>query len=39
MPIIVRVAHDKIYFDVRTILDDDIDLIVDEVKNIALGSE
>lgn len=39
VPIIVRVAHDKIYFDVRTILDDDIDLIVDEVKNIALESE
>lgn len=34
VPIIVRVAHDKIYFDVRTILDEDIDLIVNEVKNI-----
>lgn len=34
VPIIVRVAHDKIYFDVRTILDEDIDLIVSEVKSI-----
>ena len=34
VPIIARVAHDKIYFDVRTILNDDIDIIIDEVKNI-----
>ena len=34
IPIIVRVAHDKVYFDVRTILDEDIDLVVSEVKSI-----
>lgn len=31
IPIIVRVAHDKIYFDVRTIQDADIDIMVDEI--------
>lgn len=34
VPIIVRVAHDKIYVDVRTILDDDIDLVVNEIIGI-----
>lgn len=34
VPIVARVAHDKIYLDVRTILDDDIDLIVDEIDSI-----
>ena len=29
--IIPRVAHDKVYIDVRTILDDDIDILVDEI--------
>ena len=32
VPIIARVAHDKIYLDVRTILDDDINVVVDELK-------
>ena len=34
VPIIARVAHDKVYFDVRTILDDDINLIIDEINSI-----
>lgn len=34
VPIIVRVAHDKIYFDVRTIQDEDIELLVSEIKSI-----
>ena len=34
VPIIVRVAHDKIYFDLRTILDDDIELIVNGICRI-----
>ena len=34
VPIIVRVAHDKIYLDARTILDEDINLIVDEITKV-----
>ena len=34
VPIIVRVAHDKILIDVRTILDDDIELLVDEITSV-----
>lgn len=30
-PIIARVQHDKVYFDVRTILDDDIGEVVEEI--------
>lgn len=36
VPIIARVAHDKVYLDVRTILDEDIDLIVDELCKMLL---
>ena len=32
--IIPRVAHDKIYIDVRTILDDDIDILIDEIAQV-----
>ena len=34
IPIIARVAHDKIYVDVRTILDEDIKLVADEISSI-----
>ena len=34
VPIIVRVAHDKILIDVRTILEDDIELLVNEIASI-----
>ena len=34
VPIIPRLAHDKIYFDVRTILDDDIEIFVKELQTI-----
>lgn len=34
VPIIVRVAHDKILVDVRTILEEDIDLLVSELCRI-----
>lgn len=36
VPIITRVAHDKIYLDVRTIQDEDIDLLVDEMTKVIL---
>ena len=36
VPIITRVAHDKIYLDVRTIQDEDIDLLVDEIAKVIL---
>lgn len=32
VPIIARVAHNKVLFDVRTISDDEIELFVDELK-------
>lgn len=34
VPIIVRVAHDKVLVDVRTILDDDVDILIDELVKI-----
>ena len=34
MPVIVRVAHDKILIDVRTILEDDIELLVNEIESV-----
>ena len=34
VPIIARIQHDKIYFDVRTMLDDDIELFVEELCKI-----
>ena len=34
VPIIVRVSHDKIYIDVRTIQDDDLKLLIDEIIDI-----
>ena len=34
VPIIVRVAHDKVLIDVRTILEDDIELLVNEIASV-----
>ena len=34
VPIIVRVAHDKIYFDVRTILNEDFELLIEQISKI-----
>ena len=34
VPIIVRVAHDKIYFDVRTILTEDFELLIEQISKI-----
>lgn len=34
VPIIVRVAHDKILVDVRTILEDDVDVLISELVEI-----
>ena len=34
VPVIVRVAHDKILIDVRTILEDDIELLVNEIASV-----
>lgn len=31
VPIIVRVAHDKIYVDIRTVMEEDIELLVNEL--------
>ena len=36
VPIIVRVAHDKVLVDVRTILNDDIEVLIDELCKILL---
>ena len=36
VPIIVRVAHDKVLVDVRTILEDDVDILIDELCKILL---
>lgn len=34
VPVIVRVAHDKILIDVRTIFEDDIELLVNEIASV-----
>ena len=34
VPIIVRVAHDKILVDIRTVLEDDIELLVNELMEV-----
>lgn len=34
IPIIARISHDKVLLDVRTIMDDEMDIIVEELKNI-----
>ena len=34
VPIIVRVAHDRIYFDVRTILNEDFELLIEQISKI-----